>query len=129
MATTISFQEGANPAVVFRAPSRESAARPNHFQRANATVGGRIDVSDLGDGSTLDQPHLVWNDKAMLPDADHTALETFVKTTVNFKEKSFTYTDYNSNTFTVRYWGGLETFTPARSSHWIGLIELREVPT
>lgn len=61
-----------------------------------------------------------------LPAADYTNLSTFLRNTlVNFRAFTFTFTDTDGTTFTVRYWGGLLDFVQTSSELYQGTLTLR----
>ena len=107
-------------------PNYPGELHPSRPQVKNAAIGGRIDVTDLGDGSNLHQPRLTF---LRLPNADYTTMKSFLETTVNLTELSFTFTDWDSNTYTVVYWSGLTAFGKAGPKHMTGTIRLQEIPT
>ena len=71
--------------------------------RARA-MGGRV-VSVTRVNNTIKNPTLVWNN---LGQTDFTALKNFIFTTVSGSTQQFSFTDWNSTAYNVRYMGGLE---------------------
>lgn len=114
--------------ITIPSPNYPANLRPKRTQIVNAAIGGRIDVTDLGDGagSELIFPAFRWT---KLPQADYDSLYSFINTTVNRSEIAFTLTDWDAITYTVKYWRGIDEFELAFHDHWTGTLELREVPT
>jgi len=125
MSITFTYSE---TSITLPSPNYPAQLRPKRIQVVNAAIGGRIDVTDLGEGvgGELINPALAWK---KLPDSDYQDLYDFINTTVNRSELSFTFTDWNAVSYTVRYWRGLENFALSAYGHWIGTLELREVPS
>ena len=112
--------------VVLPNPNYPGLLRPSRPQVKNAAIGGRVVVTDLSDGTNLLQPRLTWE---RLPKADYDSMESFIETTVKRSELSFTFEDWEANTWTVVYWDGIDEFGRAGFGHMAGTLTLREVPT
>ena len=127
--TTITFAIPAGASITIRAPAPGSSLRPARQQVANAAVGGRIVVSNIGTGSSLDQPNLQWVSPGMSR-SDRDDLVDFIENEADRRSTAFVFTDWYGNDRTVRYWTGVESIRElGHSDRWIGTIELREVPT
>ena len=124
---TVRFQKDAS-SVDLPNPNYPGAIRPARTQVKNGAIGGRVVVSDLTDGTNLAQPRLTWTDPGLIT-ADYNALFTFLDGTVKRSELSFTLTDWDSNTYTVIYWDGLDDFNRIKYDRFGGTIVLREIPT
>ena len=123
---TVRFQKDA-AIVDLPNPNYPGAIRPARPQVKSAAIGGRVVVSDLTDGTNLAQPRLVWSDG--MPTADYNSMFSFLDVTVKRSELSFTFTDWEANTYTVIYWSGLDDFSRISHSKFGGTIVLREIPT
>ena len=113
--------------IVLPNPSYPGELRPGRPQVKNAAIGGRVVVSDLGDGTALRQPRLSW--QRGLAQTDFDAMEGFLENTVNRSELTFDFTDWEGATMTVVYWDGLGEFQLLPDGRHRGTIVLREVPT
>ena len=122
---SVIFTKGA-ATVTLPNPNYPGLLRPSRPQIKNAAIGGRVVVSDLSDGTNLRQPRLTWE---RLPKTDFDNMESFIEIDVKRSELSFTFTDWESNTWTVIYWDGIDDFGRAGFDHMAGTIELRQVPT
>ena len=99
--------------------------RAARLQKRNAAIGGRVVTSDLGDGSSLRRPRFTLE----LPASEWTALKSFLQTTVQESALDFTFTDWESGSYTCRYWSGIETEERLPANRFRVTLELREVPT
>ena len=111
--------------VVTRSPLYGSLRRAARLQKRNAAIGGRIVTSDLADGSSLVRPRFTlettWTEWA--------SLKSFLQTTVQESALDFDWTDWEGDTYTVRYWSGIETEERLPGARARVTIDLREVPT
>lgn len=124
MANTITFTYG-ETSINLPSPNYPSDLAPSRPQIKGGAVGGRAWVTDLGDGTNLKQPKLTWKG---LPESNWDDLYGFINGTVNLAEHPFQFTDWDGNTITVRYWGGLGQFPQVRPGRRAGTLSLREEP-
>ena len=108
-----------------RNPVFGAGLRPSRLQKKNAAIGGRIVTSDLGDGSGMRRPRFTLE----IPASEWTPLKSFLQTTVQEAALDFTFTDWEGDAYTVRYWRGIETEERLPGNRFRVTLELREVPT
>ena len=90
-------------------------------QRKTVSGGGVVRVAQVGDPDVVIQMQF-----RNVSDAQGTALLSFLKTTVNYSEKAFTYTDPFSTAYAnMRYDSGIETWKKIRGG-WQGSLVLRK---
>lgn len=125
MSATITFTYG-ETSITLPSPNYPSELHPGRPQIKGGAVGGRVWVSDLGDGTQLGQPKLTWKG---LPKSFFDQMYAFIETTVNLSGNPFQFVDWYDVTRTVRYWGGLYEFQEVRHARFAGTLALREEPS
>ena len=93
-------------------------------QHRSRTMGGHV-TSVTRSAGTVETPILHFTD---LSEADYNALASFINTTVVGATYAFTYTDWESVAFNVKYMGGL----PGRQvqfGQWVVDLILAVIPT
>ncbi len=122
MATTVTFDDGAGGDITIEAPAypgKEPARRP---QLVGRNYGGGIQVTDISAGTDWDEQELYWD---FLPQTEYDDLKTFITSTVNWSETSFTYTDHDGVDHTnMHYMGGLESFREVAFEVWAGTLKI-----
>ena len=88
MAATVIFNDLSNPAVTIKAPSYPYSYGYRNRQQIGYAEGGSLKVADWGDDDQVLE--LFW---VRLSQTHHDNLSTFIRTTVNWAETSFTFTD------------------------------------
>ena len=88
MAATVIFNDLTNPTVTVKAPSHPYSYEYRNRQKIGYAKGGTPKVADWGDDDQVLVLHWV-----RLNQTDHDALSTFIRTTINWAETSFTFTD------------------------------------
>lgn len=86
----------------------------------------------VGDVWTMDMASGYLHDPEIaleLTDAHKDDLRNFIVNTVGGSINEFTYTDYDSNDFTVQYMGGLREMQRSGNNTWIARIQLHVVGT
>ena len=109
-------------------PNYPGRLRPQRFQQRNAAMGGRIETLNMVGTTRLRQPRLSYVDPGLLI-AKYDELATFIQDIADGTSNAFTLTDWDSNNWTVKYWGGFDEFDLVRRGYMGGTFECREVPT
>ena len=121
-ALTISFTYGSDTLVL---PTPDFGTTPGQALRQSVgrAMGGRVTAVTWSSGINRN-PEYIWNH---LPEADALAAVTFFLTTVGGAGNDITLVDWDSNTYTVRYMGGLEEAAPVEYDGWRVKIKLAVV--
>ena len=125
----------ANPTMVEGATTR--TFRPGNIQatrvpdsprqRRQVSSNGTVRILEV---STIDD-RFVEIEVVQLPKADdgsfqgYDSLRTFLLTTVNWAEKTFTFTDTDGDALTVRYWSDLFDLDEVKKDVWSGRLLFR----
>lgn len=120
MATTVTFDDGSNPAVTVKAPIWPEVPGRSRKVILNRTWGGGRVQTDYGNAAVERHLRLVFRN---LTNTHYTNLRTFFETTVNYAGALFTYTDpFGTDLDNMYYRGGLETFEATRGRRWQGTL-------
>ena len=96
-------------------------------QRGKVSSNGTVRVIEIS--ATDDQ--FVEIEVVQIPKADdgsfdgYDSLRTFLLTTVNWKEKTFTFTDTDGDALTVRYWSSAFDMDEVKKDIWSGRLLFR----
>jgi hypothetical protein len=120
----VTFNDGVNPSVTVKGAYYPKQPGISYPMPIAYTMGGGLKTFDPGDGTDWNQPVVHFRN---MSNTHYSNLETFFKTTVNWSETSFTYTDPNGTVHTnMHYVGGLESFRSSRGDRWAGTIRLHK---
>lgn len=121
------FDDGATT-LTFR-PGQIQARGPDYLPRQRRLVSSSGDVRVLEISGTdevlieIDVVELPTDDEGSFSGYD--SLLDFIQSDLNWAENTFTYTDADSDSFTVRYWGEDFGLREIRKDVWSGPILLR----
>lgn len=124
MAATITFTLTASPytAITIRANVYPENRPEPPRQKVGVSVGGHIQVALLGDPD--DGQRLTFR---RLSSADFATLRTYIQSTINYSEKSFTFKDaHATNHVNMHYINGIETFETEPPGTYQGVLVIRK---
>ena len=117
MSDTIQFQYSPTTLII-TAPDHPETWREDLQQTRSRAMGGRL-VSVPRSALTLKQPVLTWTN---MSDSNHSALTSFIFTTVLGSTRQFTFAEsYSTGTevvYNVKYTGGLENARSTAYDSW-----------
>ena len=117
MSDTIQFQYSPTTLII-TAPDHPETGREDLQQTRSRAMGGRL-VSVTRSALTLKQPVLTWTN---MSDSNHSALTSFIFTTVLGSTRQFTFAEsYSTGTevvYNVKYTGGLENARSTAYDSW-----------
>jgi len=124
MASTISFTKGGTT-VTFTTGRKYPEAPNEDLRQTRMFAMGGSPVVVTHDSTTLQRPLIV----LVITDSKFTELRNFIYTTCSGSEESFTFTDHDSSTLTVRYIGGIKPARRLKHDRWRVELQLAEVPS
>ena len=121
-----SFSKSAGPSFTFSRADGFPRLQPRDSgQLVGESEGGQVRVATLRDD--IEFIPLIFAGQTRLPAADYTGLLTFLlDSRIDRKANTFTFTDSDGSTATVRYFDGLESFALSSSGFYQGTLVLRK---
>lgn len=124
MAALMFSKSGVTPIVFSRGDAWPRATPGDERQTFSVSEGKTVRVATL----SLPEEFLIldFRTETALPTADYTNLGAFLKhALITFRAQSFTFTDFDASTQTVRYWGGYYEFVQTTPGRYQGTLTLR----